>query len=482
MRNPASRLVVLLALTVGVGAVPLLNAGSAVASSKVSAKVMRDTADGKSTTFMVILRDRADLRPAAALPTKAAKGRFVFDTMTAFAARTQAPLKAILDSMGATYRSHWALNALVVTGARDAVDAMANRGDVRRIEAVVMHRSTVLPISGPVMKPDFTPATVEWNIQKVKAPKVWSHGYFGQGIVIGNIDTGQQWDHPAIKTQYRGWNGSTANHNYNWFDEIDHSNAPKDPYGHGTHTTGIAVGDDGAGNQIGVAPQAKWFGCRAMDATGFGSEDTYVGCLEFMLAPWNLQGQNPDPSMAPDLITDSWYCSITQEGCTQDSLLAPVQALRAAGIVPVFAAGNSGPGCSTIGIDGPPAQYDEAYTVGSSNISNQLSYFSSRGPVTFQGTRVKPDIVAPGEGVRSAWPPNTYAVESGTSMATPHIAGVIALMYSANPSLIGDVNGTETKINTTAKHINSADCSSNGTYPNNLWGYGVVDASKAVRP
>jgi serine protease AprX len=481
MRNPASRLVVLLALTVGVGAVPLLNAGSAVASSKVSAMVMRDTADGKTTRFMVVLRDRADLSPAAALATKEAKGRFVFDTLTAFAARTQAPLKATLDSMGATYTSHWALNALVVTGGRNAVDAMANRGDVRRIEAVVMQRSTILPVTAPVMAPT-APATVEWNINKVKAPKVWAHGYFGQGIVIGNIDTGQQWDHPAIKNQYRGWNGSTANHNYNWYDEIDHSNTPIDPFGHGTHTTGIAVGDDGGTNQIGVAPQAEWFGCRAMDATGFGSEDTYVGCLEFMLAPWNLQGQNPDPSKAPHLITDSWFCSITQEGCTQDSLLAPVQALRAAGIVPVFAAGNSGPGCSTIGIDGPPAQYDEAYTVGSSNISNQLSFFSSRGPVTFQGTRVKPDIVAPGESVRSAWPPNTYAVESGTSMATPHIAGVIALMYSADPSLIGDVDGTETKINTTAKHINSSSCSSNGTYPNNLWGYGFVDAAKAVRP
>jgi hypothetical protein len=245
---------------------------------------------------------------------------------------------------------------------------------------------------------------------------------------------------------------------------------------------GIAVGDDGGTNQIGVAPQAEWLGCRSMDETGFGNEDTYVTCLEFMVAPWDLSGNNPDPAKAPSIITDSWFCSITQEGCTQDSLLVPVQALRAAGIVPVFAAGNSGPGCSTIGIDGPPAQYDESYTVGSSNISNQLSFFSSRGPVSFHGTRVKPDITAPGENVRSSYPTNTYAVLSGTSMATPHIAGIIALMYSAKPSLVGDVDQTEANLNTTARHINSSDCSSNGTYPNNLWGYGFVDASKAVRP
>jgi len=482
MRIAPPRILVTLVLTVGIVAVPSLQATSVGAPSKVSPMVLRDTADGKTTKFMVVLSARASLGPASLLSTKQAKGQFVFQTMTAFAAKTQAPLKAVLDSMGATYTSHWALNALVVTGGRDALDAMAARGEVARIEAIPWIRSTVLPVSAAMAAPQSTPATIEWNIDKIKAPKAWNHGFFGQGVVIGNIDTGQQWNHPALKNQYRGWNGSTADHNYNWYDTIDHSNTPIDPFGHGTHTAGIMVGDDGGANQIGVAPQAEWFACRSMDETGFGNEDTYVTCLEYMVAPWDLNGQNPDPSKAPSIITDSWFCSITQEGCTQDSLLAPIQALRAAGIVPVFSAGNSGPGCRTIGILGPPAQYDEAYTVGSSNISNQLSLFSSRGPVSFMGQRVKPDIVAPGEGVRSSWPTNTYAVLSGTSMASPHIAGVMALMYSAKPSLIGDVDGTESTINTTARHINSWACGSNGTYPNNLWGYGFVDASRAARP
>jgi serine protease AprX len=481
MRRAPVRLIVLLALGVGLVSAPVVQAASSGGPSKVYPMVLRDTADGKTSTFMVVLAAKADLSVAALQSTKEAKGRYVFDTLTAHAARTQAPLKAILDGMGATYRSHWALNALVVTGGRDVVDALAARSDVARVEAIPRMRSTVLPV-GTAQAVPVGPQTIEWNINKVKAPKVWSHGFTGQTVVIGNIDTGQQWNHPALKNQYRGWNGVTADHNYNWYDTIDHTLSPIDPYGHGTHTAGIMVGDDGGSNQIGVAPDAKWMACRVMDETGFGTEDTYVTCLEYMIAPWDLNGQNPDPSKAPSIISDSWFCSITQEGCTQDSLLAPIQALRAAGIVPVFAAGNDGPGCRTVGIQGPPAQYDEAYSVGATNISNQLSFFSSRGPASFLGERIKPDIVAPGENVRSSYPTNIYATLSGTSMAAPHIAGVIALMYSVNPSLVGDVDMTESIINTTARHINSSLCESNGSFPNNLYGYGFVDAARAARP
>jgi serine protease AprX len=481
VRTKPYRLVALLALVIGLGAMPGVNAWSSSTRPEVSAMVMRDTDHGRSTKFMVVLKARADLRPADSLATKEAKGRYVFDTMTALAARTQAPLKAVLDSLGVTYKSHWALNALVVTGGRAAVDAMAARTDVARIEAIPMIKSTAFAVGAPIAAPQ-SPGAIEWNIDRVKAPRVWNQGFFGQGVTIGNIDTGQQWNHPAIKNQYRGWNGSTADFNYNWFDMIDGSPTPIDPAGHGTHTAGIMVGDDGGSNQVGVAPQATWFSCRSMDATGFGSEETYVTCLEFMLAPWDLNGNNPDPSKAPSVITDSWNCLVPAEGCTQDSLYAPIVALRAAGIVPVFSAGNDGPGCRTVGIGGPPANYNEVYSVGSSNISDALSFFSSRGPATYNGTRIKPDIVAPGEGVRSSYPTNTYAVLSGTSMASPHIAGVIALIFSANPSLVGHVAKTEARINRTATHKNSSECESNGTYPNNLWGYGFVNAAKAARP
>jgi subtilisin family serine protease len=454
-------------------------------TAKVAPRVLRETESGHTARFFVILDQTANVGGAARLPSKEAKGRFVFEVLRAFARRTQAPLTAILDRLGARYTSHFMANMLTVTGGRDAVEAMADRPEVARIEPLVWIRSAILPVSKPkAPSAGAGPTAIEWNVSAVKAPAVWQQGDLGQGIVLGNIDTGQQWDHPALKAHYRGWNGTTANHNYSWYDEIDPANrAPVDDHGHGTHTAGIMVGWDGGPNHIGVAPGAKWMSCRSMDGTGTGNPDTYVGCWEFMLAPWNLNGRNPDPAKAPAAVSNSWYCAVPQEGCTQTTLLQVISNAVAAGIVPVFAAGNEGPGCDTIGDVGPPAQYPLSYTVGASTRTNALASFSSRGPAHLGGhTLTKPNIVAPGDGVRSsyAFPPNSYAVLSGTSMAAPHIAGVIALIYERKPQLLGDVAGTEALINRTATHVNASACGSNGTFPNNLWGYGLVDALRAV--
>jgi serine protease AprX len=450
---------------------------------KVGPRVLLETSRGRSASFLVMLASQADVSEAASLPTKLAKGRFVFDLLRAHSDRTQRPIRALLDGLGVAFKSHWILNAVtVLRGDRDMVRTLASRSDVARIEPNDWVRSAVLPTRPAAPAPD-APAGVGWNVSRVKAPTAWRHGFTGQGIVVGEIDTGFQWDHPALKPHYRGWDGSTADHNYNWFDEIASSPVPVDGNGHGTATLGPIVGDDGRSNKIGVAPGAQWIGCRAMDADGEGSPETYIGCLEFMVAPTDLLGNNPDPSKAPVAVNNSWFCSIDDGECPDQSvLLAAVQDVRAAGIVPVVAAGNSGPDCATIGINGPPAQYDESFTVGAVTFENALASFSSRGPASFQGTRIKPDIVAPGEDVRTSWPPSAYAFESGTSMASPHLVGVIALIYSAKPGLIGNVGGTERLIERTASHYDSSECSSNGAFPNNLYGWGLPDAGRAVKP
>ena len=408
--------------------------------SKVGARVLLDTAEGKIASFLVVLASQADVTEAASLQTKLAKGRFVFERLRAHSDRAQAPIRALLDRLDVVYKVHWIVNALtILRGDRDLVRTLASRPDVTRIEANDWVPSAVLPIDPPHPAPlQSSPDGVGWNVSRVKAPTAWRHGFTGQGIVVGEIDTGFQWDHPALKPHYRGWDGSSADHDYNWFDEIAGSPVPVDSNGHGTATLGSMIGDDGGSNKIGVAPGAQWIGCRAMDADGLGTPDTYIGCLEFMVAPTDLGGNNPDPSKAPVAINNSWLCSISLGECPDQSvLLTAVQDVRAAGIVPVVAAGNSGPDCQTVGIEGPPAQYDESFTVGAVTFENSLATFSSRGPASFQGTRLKPDIVAPGEDVRTSWPPNNYAFESGTSMASPHLVGVIALIYSAKPALIG---------------------------------------------
>ena len=198
-------------------------------------------------------------------------------------------------------------------------------------------------------------------------------GFTGQGVVIGGQDTGYQWDHPALKNQYRGWNGAIADHDYNWHDAI-HSGSggnpcgynspfPCDDYGHGTHTMGTMVGDDGGANQIGMAPGARWIGCRNMD-NGLGSPSTYAECYQWFVAPTRVDGSEPRPDLAPDVINNSWGCP-PSEGCNPDSLLIVVQNLVDAGIVTAHSAGNSGSGCSFV--DTPAAIYEELFTVGATD-------------------------------------------------------------------------------------------------------------------
>src|SRR5205814_10517570 len=217
------------------------------------------------------------------------------------------------------------------------------------------------------------PATVEPGVVKVNAPQLWAMGFTGQGIVIGNQDTGMRWTHNALKPHYRGWNGSTADHNYNWHDSIHSdisgngsnpcgfdSQQPCDDNGHGTHTTGTTSGDDGSGNQVGVAPGAKWIGCHNMDEN-VGRPETYSECFQWFIAPTDLNNQNPNPDLSPDVINNSWGCP-PEEGCTNVTVLQTiVENTRAAGIVVVVSAGNDGSGCESV-VD-PAAIYDASFSV-----------------------------------------------------------------------------------------------------------------------
>lgn len=486
MKRTISLVILCLALLAGI----LLTRNTVLAApwqSKVDPWVL-ETAAGGQTEFIVFLADQADLSSAEQLDTKLARGTYVYETLSATAERTQGPVLAELERLGAEHRSYWVANFIWVRGDAAVVQAMAERRDVAHIYA---NPAVQADLPGPEDAPPVEdPQAIEWNILKVNADDVWAAGYDGAGTVIGGQDTGYDWDHPAIKLQYRGWNGVSADHNYQWHDAI-HSGGgvcgpdspfPCDDYGHGTHTMGTMVGDDGGANQIGMAPGARWIGCRNMDV-GYGTPTTYSECFQWFIAPTDLNNLNPDPAMAPHVINNSWGCP-PSEGCTDPNVLKTVvENTRAAGIVVVVSAGNEGSSCSSVYT--PAAIYEASFSVGATDSGDIIASFSSRGPVTVDGSnRLKPNISAPGVSIRSSVPGTGYSFSSGTSMAGPHVAGLVGLLIDAVPALEGDVDQIEDIIEGSAvPRTSTQTCGGipGSQIPNNTYGYGRIDAWAAYQ-
>jgi len=457
-------------------------------SPKVDPWVLQKSGAG-TAEFLVMLRTQGDLRGARALSSKTERSAFVMDALRSVAERSQRPLLDLLSSRGVPHRSYWVANMIWVRGDRSLVEELAARDDVFHIYANPSVRLDGPVASSPAGPVPSSPDAIEWGVAKVHAPEAWALGFTGEGIVVGGQDTGYEWDHAAIKNKYRGWLGLGSNHNYNWHDSI-HSGGgscgpdspePCDDHSHGTHTMGTMVGDDGGSNQIGVAPGAKWIGCRNMDV-GVGTPESYSECFQWFIAPTNLQNQNPDPSKAPHVINNSWGCP-PEEGCTDPTILqAVVENTRAAGIEVIVSAGNAGSSCETV-VD-PPAIYAASFSIGATDSSDNIAGFSSRGPVTIDGSgRMKPDVSAPGVDVRSSVPGGGYANFSGTSMAGPHTVGITALLLSAYPELIGDPDAIEPLLTSSAVPRTSGETCGGvpgSEIPNNTYGWGRADALAAI--
>ena len=464
------------------------------AHSKISIALKQQFTKDETIECIVYLKNQADLANMKSIHGKVNKGSFTFQSLTAFAKEEQASLLEFLENEQALYKPFWIINAILVKGDATLLTAIAKRTDVLLILANSgLRQSIPVAASVDISRDIFIP----WGIDSIHAPAVWDLGFKGQGVVIGGEDTGYDWQHPAIKNQYRGWDGTTADHNYNWHDAIhaiDWHNTednpcgidilePCDDYGHGTHTMGTMVGEDGD-LKIGVAPQAKWIGQRNMER-GWGNLAGYLESFQWFIAPTDLDNENPDPSKAPHVINNSWYCSV-EEGCdpsTYSVMEEVVNNVKAAGIVVVVSAGNSGPYCNTIAF--PPAVFENSFTIGAVDFLFNAASFSSRGStVTSSGlTIVKPNVAAPGVDVLSCIPGGQYASFSGTSMAGPHTAGVVALMISANPALAGEVELIESMLEQTARITYTNDgCGSElpSALPNNTFGFGIIDALAAV--
>jgi subtilisin family serine protease len=426
--------------------------------------------------LFVIWRDQADVTPAAAIADRDERLAYVYDALTAHADATQAGVRATLDRLGVEYTPFYLVNAMEVDGGPILRVYLASRPEIDRV--LDDQRLRPLPRPAPVEGgSEDLPARPPWNITYIGADRVWQElGVTGLGIVVGQSDSGVQGDHPALAGSYRGRNSGD---DYNWLDPWNGTPSPTDPGGHGTHTLGSILGQGG----IGVAPGAQWFACSNL-ARNLGNPALYLTCMQFMLAPYP-QGGDPlhdgDPARAAHVLNNSWGCPPI-EGCDAGALEAAARALRAAGIFVAASAGNEGPNCGSV-ID-PIAIYDDVFTVGAIDRLGDVAAFSSRGPVRVDGSsRVKPDILAPGVAVLSSLPGGAYGFNDGTSMAGPHVAGVVALMWSAQPALIGDIDRTEQILAETADPYTGPDlnqCSQTQT-PGNTAGYGVLNAYQAVQ-
>jgi subtilisin family serine protease len=442
--------------------------------AKVEAAVLEMAALGE-TTFWVLLHEQASLAVAPTLKDHDARGDFVYKALRDVADRTQAPLRAELRARGARFQPFWIQNAIRVTGDESLALDLAARPEVKAIIAPRTYR-----IPEPIVKA--APPEVDaigWNIEAARAHAVWSrYNVRGAGIVVAGIDTGVHYTHPALVRQYRGNLGGNFDHNYNWWDPSNicgnPSNAPCDNTSHGTHTMGTMVGDDGnpGPNQIGMAPHATWMACKGCE-TAFCSDFAVLSCGQFILAPTDLAGQNPQPALRPHVVNNSWALGLVGG----DPLYAgTVDAWVASGIFPAFAIGNTGSrGC---GSALSPGDYVASYAAGAFGRTLVVASFSSRGPSAFGG-ELKPNIAAPGVDVRSSVVPNGYAYMTGTSMASPHVAGTVALIWSRSQTVTRDVNATRLLLDNTARDVFDSQCGGTAD-DNNVWGEGRLNAVGAV--
>ncbi|MBE1878804.1 S8 family serine peptidase [Myceligenerans pegani] len=461
---------------------------------KLTAQVEHTLEETPRSDFWVRFSDKPDLSAAASVRDWGERGRAVVAALQDTAQASQADVVAELEAAGVGYESYWLTNAVLV---RDGNLALAERLAAEPAVLQIRHTETFStgdPAPGDeadtnrtdedpngagttdeATEPTASDAATEgpeWGVRSIGAPAVWSQGITGRGIVIANIDSGVEALHPTLAWSYRGTQpDGTIDNDYSFLDLTGEcGGTPCDPHGHGTHTMGTIVGDDHQGNQVGVAPGARWI---AANGCATCSDADLIASGEWILQPTRADGSDPDPAMRPHIVNNSWGTLIPSDNPWFSDI---IRSWDAAGIFSVWSNGNNAAGgqCRTAGA---PGSTPEAYSVGSYGEDGSIAWASSRGPGA--GGETKPNIAAPGYLVRSSLPGGKYGILSGTSMAAPHVTGTVALLWSASPHLIGDIEGTKRLLDQTAADVEDTSCGGTAA-DNNVWGEGALNAAALI--
>ena len=375
--------------------------------------------NGEMTTVIVTLNDQVDRKKFKEITGKG-RQKAAVKALKDKASKSQKQITQYLTKMATqgqveSFDSLWSLNGISVTATGAVIEELAARPDVLLItpdELVIV----------PTIAQNLLAA--ENNLSFVQAPSLWNAGIYGQGIVVANMDSGVDLTHADLSNSWRGGTNS-------WFDPYgEHPTTPTDLSGHGTWTMGVMVGGDSGGSTIGIAPQAQWIAVKIFDDRGASTATAIHQGFQWLLDP----DGNPETADAPDVVNNSW--TLGYPGCNLEFEL-DLASLRAAGIIPVFAAGNFGP---TLGSSTSPANNPSALAVGAIDNNDAVISDSSRGPSSCgEAPTVFPELVAPGSGIRTADLHGTYTNVSGTSLAAPHVSGGIALLLSAIGNLSPEI-------------------------------------------
>ncbi len=403
---------------------------------------LRSLQNGDMVTVIVTLRQQADVSRVNAT-SRAARQQETIRALQTAANISQKRLRVLLNThiqqgKARNFKPLWIFNGFSITATADVINELAQRPEVFSISSDDLE---ITPALGPA----------EPNLTVINAPALWNQGVYGQGVVVANMDSGVDVNHPDLSSHWRGGSNS-------WYDPYgQHPTTPTDLSGHGTQTMGVMVGGDAGGTTVGVAPGAQWIAVKIFDDSGNSTATAIHLGFQWLLDP----DSNPNTDDAPNIVNNSW--TYTNPGCYLD-FEPDLQALRSAGILPVFAAGNGGPTTNT---SYSPANNPSAFAVGAINNSSQIYAYSSRGPTTCGGSSGPyPELVAPGVNIFTTDLYNGYYPVTGTSLASPHVAGGLALLLSAYPNL----SATDQQ----NVLINSAiDLGVSG--PDNVYGYGRLD-------